>query len=459
MPEDSSIRFPEGFVWGAATASYQIEGAWNEDGRGPSIWDTFTHTPGRVVDGTTGDVAVDHYHRYEEDVRLMADLGLGAYRFSVSWSRVLPEGAGAPNEKGLDFYDRLVDSLLAAGITPYITLFHWDLPQALQDKEGWSNRDTVSHFADYAALMAGRLGDRVTHWITHNEPAVHSLLGHFMGVHAPGLTNPMATFQTIHHLLLSHGKGAAAVRAAAKTPPQVGITLSLSPVHPATDSDADRMAARRFDGVFNRMFLDPVFKGTYPEDTAKLFEVIMPQPQDGDMECIRTPLDFLGVNYYTRFVMTYDADTMLIEAKETHPPDSEYSQMWEIYEPGMYELLMRIKDEYGPSRILITENGICVPDGLDFDGRCRDYRRIRYLRDNLAQTHRAIQAGAPVEGYFHWTTTDNFEWAFGQTMRFGLIYTNYATLERTVKESGRWYAQVIRDNGLDPDAGAPFFRR
>ena len=460
MASGSFLRFPDGFVWGTATASYQIEGAWDEDGRGPSVWDTFAHTPGKICDGTTGDVAVDHYHRYQEDVDLMAELGLNAYRFSIAWPRIIPEGAGRVNEAGLDFYDRLVNALLEKNITPYPTLFHWDLPQKLQDGGGWANRDTCRQFADYATVVVERLGDRVSHWITHNEPAVHSLLGHFMGIHAPGLTDPMATFQTIHHLLLSHGLATKAIRAAAKTKPEVGITLSLAHVHPAEDTDEDREAARRFDGVFNRMFLDPVYKAGYPEDIGQLLEVIMPKPEPGDMETISVPLDFLGVNYYARHVMKHDPDVFPLQAEEVSPEGNEYSGMWEIYEPGMYELLTRLKADYNPSTILITENGIPVPDGKDFDGKVRDYRRIRYVRDNLVQTHRAIEENVPVRGYFHWSMTDNFEWAFGNTMRFGLVYIDYANQERTMKESGRWFAEVIRDDGLDPEAsGLPFFPR
>ncbi|HOD50582.1 MAG TPA: GH1 family beta-glucosidase [Candidatus Hydrogenedentes bacterium] len=457
MAEGSFLRFPDGFVWGTATASYQIEGAWNEDGRGPSIWDTFVHTPGKVCDGTTGDVAVDHYHRYQEDVNLMAGLGLNAYRFSIAWPRIIPEGVGAVNEAGLDFYDRLVDALLEKNVTPYTTLFHWDLPQALQNAGGWANRDICQQFADYAAVVVERLGDRVSHWITHNEPAVHSFLGHFLGVHAPGLTDPMATFQTIHHLLLSHGLAMKAVRAAARKLPEVGITHNLAPVHPATDTDADREAARRFDGVFNRMFLDPVYRGSYPEDIGRLLEIIMPKTEAGDMDIISAPLDFLGVNYYTRHVMKHEPDVFPLQAEEVYPEGREYSGMWEIYEPGMYELLTRLKADYSPGKILITENGIPVPDGKDFDGNVRDYRRIRYVRDNLVQVYRAIEDDVPVQGYFHWTMTDNFEWAFGHTMRFGLVYVDFASQKRTVKESGRWFAQVVRDNGVAPNASGPPF--
>ncbi len=451
MARQAMLQFPKGFVWGTATASYQIEGAWNEDGKGPSIWDTFCRQPGKILDGTTGEVACDHYHRWQEDVGLMAELGVNAYRFSIAWPRVLPEGKGRVNDAGLDFYDRLIDGLLEKGIAPYVTLYHWDLPQALHDAGGWAEREIVHHFADYARIVSERLGDRVRHWITHNEPSVVSLLGYFTGEYAPGEINPMATFQVAHHLFVSHGLATQAIRAAAPKPPEVGIVLHLRPVHPASDTDEDRAAARRFDGVLNRMFLDPVFHGSYPEDTAELMQLIMPKVEPGDMELTSTPIDFLGVNYYTRFVIKHDPDVMLIQASEAPPPESEYSQLWEIYDPGLYEMLIRLRKEYNPARIVITENGIPVPDGLDLDGRIRDYRRIDYLRNNLAQMHRAIAEGVPVAGYLHWSLLDNFEWSHGYSMRFGLICVDYATQRRVIKDSGRWFSQVIRDNGLDPE--------
>ncbi|MCX5771618.1 MAG: GH1 family beta-glucosidase [Candidatus Hydrogenedentes bacterium] len=453
------LNFPDKFAWGAATCAYQIEGAWNEDGKGPSIWDTFSRLPGKVSDGSNADVACDHYHRWQEDIRIMAELNMNAYRFSISWPRILPQGAGKINAPGLDFYDRLVDGLLARGIEPFITLYHWDLPQALHDAGGWPNRDTASHFAEYARIVAERLGDRVTKWITHNEPSVVSLLGYFTGEYAPGEINPMGTFQAAHNLFLSHGLAMQALRTTAKKPAQVGIVLHLRPVHPATNSELDKAAAWRYDGVINRFFLDPVFFGRYPEDTWKLLEIIMPKIQDGDMEIISAPIDFLGVNYYTRFVMRHDPDTMLIQAVEAPPAESEYSGLWEIYGPGLYEMLTRIQKDYHPAQIYITENGIPVPDGIDWDGRLRDYRRIRYLRDNLVQLHRAINKGVPVLGYFHWTLLDNFEWSHGYEPRFGLVYVDYKTQKRTIKESGRWISQVIQQNAIDPDPGPPFFPR
>ncbi|MBF8282408.1 MAG: beta-galactosidase [Anaerolineales bacterium] len=449
MSEPAFLRFPDNFIWGIATSAYQIEGAWNEDGRGLSIWDAFCHTPGKIHEGETGDVAVDHYHRWAEDVRLIADLGPKAYRFSTAWPRILPEGAGAVNPAGLDFYDRLVDALLTHGITPYVTLYHWDLPQTLQDRGGWANRDTAQHFAEYARVVCERLGDRVTHWITHNEPAVAAVAGHFTGEHAPGLQDLFATLKAAHHLLLSHGLAVEALRASARRPLRIGITLNLYPVHPASDSEADRQAAVRFDGNLNRMFLDPILRGRYPDDMLALLGPLFPQIPAGDLTRIATPLDFLGVNYYSRAVVRHDPNFPIVEASQIHPEGNEYSGMWEIYPPGMYELLTRIWNEYKPSLdILVTENGICVPDGLDFDGRVRDDRRVRYLRDHIAQVHRAIADGVPVQGYFVWTLMDNFEWAHGYGMRFGLAYVDFKTLARTIKDSGRWYAQVIRENGV-----------
>lgn len=431
------------FVWGAATAAYQIEGAWNEDGKGPSIWDTFCRQPGKIANGESGDVAADHYHRWQEDVRLMAELGLKAYRFSVAWPRVMPQGAGAVNPPGLDFYDRLVDALLEHHIEPYITLYHWDLPQALQDRGGWTNRETAHHFAEYARIVVERLGDRVTHWITHNEPFVAAVIGHFTGEHAPGLQDPAATFKVAHHLLLSHGLAVEAMRAVAPRPLHIGITLNLSPVHPASDSEADRQAAVRHDGILNCMFLDPLFRGHYPQDMLALLGPLFPDVSPDDFKRIAAPLDFLGVNYYSRTVIRHDPTVPVIEASGVQPEGNEYSQMWEIYPAGMYELLMRVHQDYHPPVILITENGIPVPDGVDCDGRVRDYRRIWYLRDHIAQVQRAMEAGAPVRGYFVWSLLDNFEWARGYSMRFGLVYVDYATQKRIIKESGRWYQRLM----------------
>ncbi len=459
MSTDNFLSFPASFVWGAATASYQIEGAWNEGGRGVSIWDTFTSLPGKVYQGDTGEVAADHYHRWQEDVQIMADLGLKAYRFSISWPRILPQGSGEANPEGLDFYDRLVDALLEQGIRPYVTLYHWDLPQALQDRGGWANRDIVYKFADYASILAARLGDRVEYWITHNEPFVTALAGHFTGEHAPGLQDISMALQVAHHLLLSHGLAVDALRHTIKRPIQAGITLNLTSVHAASESEADQQAAWRYDGINNRFFLDPLFRSEYPADMLQTFGPFFPAPPADDLKQIAVPIDFLGVNYYDRMVARYDPDFPFLQASQVRPLGNEYSQMWEIYPPGIHELLVRIWKDYHPASLYVTENGIPVADAPDFDGRVRDYRRIRYLRDHIIQLHRAIQEGVPLNGYFVWSLMDNFEWAYGYRMRFGMVYIDYTSLSRTVKESGHWYSQVMRDNGLDPSAGDPYFPR
>lgn len=448
MSNKTFLRFPEGFIWGAATSAYQIEGAWNEDGKGPSIWDSFCRIPGKIRGGDTGDVATDHYHRWEEDVKIMAELGLKAYRFSIAWTRIFPEGVGEINRKGLDFYNRLVDKLLAYGIEPFVTLYHWDLPQALQDKGGWPSRDTAYAFARYAETVANELGDRVSFWITHNEPFVAAVVGHFTGEHAPGIQDPSAAFGAAHHILLSHGLAVQAIRASASRKPEIGIVMNLHPVHPASSSEEDALAAKRFDGVINRMFLDPVFLGKYPEDMLELFGFFLPEIHPGDMETIATPIDFIGINYYTRTVARFDPEFPLLQASQIHPEGNEYSQMWEIYPLGIYEIVIRVWKDYKPASIFLTENGVPVPDGIDFDGKVRDERRIRYLRNHLFYLHKAISEGAPVRGYFVWSLLDNFEWAYGYSMRFGLVYVDYPTQKRIIKESGWWYSKVIKENGL-----------
>jgi beta-glucosidase len=455
MTNNSFLQFPPGFLWGAATSAYQIEGSWNEEGRGASIWDTFSHTPGKTYAGHHGDVAAGHYQHWKDDVGLIAELGLQTYRFSIAWPRILPLGSGAINPAGLDFYDRLVDELLAHGVQPFVTLYHWDLPQALQDTGGWVNRQTASLFAEYAHIVAARLGDRVKYWVTHNEPLVMAMSGHLLGDHAPGIQDPFTALQVGNHLLLSHGLAVEALRAGLPGEAQIGITLNLNPFYPATESREDRLAAGRAEALMNGLFLEPLFHGRMPQELYDLFGPMLPMPSAEDLNKICVPLDFLGINYYSRVVVRHDAGMMLGQASQVHPEGSEYSQMWEIYPPGLSELLLNTWNCYHPPQIFITENGIPVPDGLDFDGRVRDYRRIHYLREHIIQVHQAIQAGVLVKGYLVWSLLDNFEWAYGYQMRFGLVYVNFETLQRTIKESGRWYAGVIRANGLDPDGQAP----
>jgi len=443
-----ATTFPDGFVWGTATAAYQIEGAVREDGRGESIWDRFCHTPGKIAGGDTGDVADDHYHRWQEDLHIMKELGLGAYRFSIAWPRVIPDGIGAVNPAGLDFYDRLVDALLAAGIEPYVTLYHWDLPQALQDKGGWPNRDSVGWFTDYAAVVSARLGDRVHYWITHNEPHVAAFEGYGTGRHAPGLCDPKAALQAAHHLLLSHGLAVPVLRENGDERTQVGITLNLTWVDAASDRPADVEAARRFDGAVNRLFLDALFKGAYPADFLAYTRDMAPRIESDDLLQISAPIDFLGVNYYSRSLIADDPKGGLLAARQVVPAYAELTEMgWEVYPEGLYKLLRRVHDDHRPRALYITENGCAVADRV-VDGRVHDDRRIAYLREHLLQARRAIDEGVPLRGYFVWSLLDNFEWAFGYSKRFGLVYVDYSTQARILKDSARWYQQVATANAV-----------
>jgi len=440
------LRFPEGFVWGTATAAYQIEGG-RED-RGACIWDDFCRWPGKVHQGETGDLADDHYHRYQQDVALMASLGLGAYRFSVSWPRVLPEGSGEVSEKGLDYYERLVDQLLGAGIEPYLTLYHWDLPSALQRMGGWAARDTAHRFADYVSVVANRLGDRVHNWITHNEPWVAAFVGHLLGRHAPGWEDLGLSLQVAHHLLLSHGLAVPVVQESGDQDTRVGITLNLHSVYPASDSPEDAAAARRFDGFTNRWFTDPVFAGQYPEDMWELYGYRVPRVAPGDMEIIARPIDFLGVNYYFRHLVAHGEDEFL-HAVTLHP-EGEYTAMgWEIYPQGLTDLLVRLAKDYGSPTMYITENGAAYEDVLTPDGEVHDEKRTSYLRRHLAAACRAIEQGVPLKGYFVWSLMDNFEWALGYSRRFGIHYVDYATQRRIPKDSAAYYASVIAANAVE----------
>ncbi len=445
-PLTQTPTFPADFTWGAATSAYQIEGAWNEDGKGPSIWDTFAHTPGRVANGDTGDLACDHYHRWPEDLDLMAALGLNAYRFSVAWPRVLPSGRGKSNPAGLAFYDRLVDGLLARGVTPWITLSHWDLPQRLQDVGGWARRETAHAFEKYAELLARTFGDRVQHWITHNEPWVTALVGYRYGVFAPGIRDERASLDAVHHLLLSHGLAARALRAYNREA-QVGVSLSLSPVHPHTGSDQDRAAAARFDAYYNRIFLDPLFRGAYPEGLFEALGSARPDVRPGDLDLARAPLDFLGVNYYYRKVVEAAPDGEL-RAREVRPPGARYSVMdMEIYPDGLRELLLRLHRDYAPRQLVVTENGLACHEEPGPNGRLADPERAEFVAAHLRAVQAAREAGAPVGGYFYWSLMDNFEWTSGYTPRFGLVHVNRDSLARAPKGSAHWYAELIRTRG------------
>ncbi|MGI5157383.1 GH1 family beta-glucosidase [Microbispora sp. CA-102843] len=431
------------FVWGVATSAYQIEGAALEDGRLPSIWDTFCEVPGAIDGGDTGEVACDHYHRWREDVGLLERLGVDAYRFSVAWPRVVPDGTGPVNPRGLAFYDRLVDALLDAGIRPFATLYHWDLPQALQDRGGWPERDTAQRFADYAAVVAERLGDRVADWTTLNEPLCCSWHGHLEGSMAPGVKDLEAAVRTSYHLHLAHGLATRAVRAAARLTPSIGIVNNLSPCDPATDSEEDHAAARRLDGHVNRWWLDPVTGRGYPEDMLAVYGVDLPI-RPGDLETIATPLDYLGVNYYFRQLVAADPEGPVPYARQVEVPGATTTAMgWEVDAGGLERLLVRLAREYDAPRLYVTESGSAWPDTVGEDGTIDDPERLAYLEGHIAACGRAIEQGAPVAGYFAWSLLDNFEWAYGYDKRFGLVHVDYETQARTVKSSGHRYAEII----------------
>lgn len=449
--------FPEGFRWGAATAAYQIEGAADEDGRTPSIWDTFSRAPGKVRNGDTGDVAADHYHRMREDVALMAELGLTDYRFSVSWPRVQPTGRGPAVQKGLDFYRALVDELLERRIRPVLTLYHWDLPQELEDAGGWPVRATAERFAEYAGLVADALGDRVPLWTTLNEPWCSAFLGYAEGVHAPGRTEPEAALRAAHHLNLGHGLAVGVLRERLPVRAEVSLTLNLAAVRPHTASAADADAARRVDALANRIWLDPVFHGRYPEDlrrdTAALTDWSF--VEDGDLAAISRPVDVLGLNYYAPTVVAaggHVGPSPWPGAREhvrfVPAPGPRTAMDWPVDAEGLYELLARLRDELPDTPVLITENGAAYDDYADPEGEVHDPERIAYLRSHLDAVHRAIADGADVRGYFLWSLLDNFEWAYGYGKRFGMVHVDFASQRRTPKDSARWYAGVIARGGL-----------
>ncbi len=445
---------PPGFELGVAMASYQIEGAVHEDGRGASIWDTFSHTPGKVARGDNGDVACDHYHRYREDVALMADLGVDSYRLSVAWPRIQPDGRGPVNSAGVDFYSRLVDELLGAGITPLVTLYHWDLPQALEDAGGWPNRDTAARFADYAVVAAGALGDRVHRWITLNEPFCSSVIGYGTGRHAPGIQDAGATLAAAHHLLLGHGL---AVNAMRERDPDAsyGITLNLEPVSPLSDRQADLAAARRSLTLSNLLFTEPVLRGTYPEEARSIWSASSDFSflRDGDLDVTSAPLDFLGVNYYfparVRDVPHEEPDPALrriddIGVAAPLQPDDEVTEMgWPVDADGIRRLMLWLHETYpGLPPVIVTENGRASADKVE-DGAVDDYDRIRYVAAHLRALAQAVDEGVDIRGYFVWTLLDNFEWAAGYAKRFGLVHVDYETQVRVPKASYAWYRDLL----------------
>ena len=457
---DSGLEFAPDFVIGSATASYQIEGAVHEDGRGPSIWDTFSHTPGRIVDGDTGDVADDHYHRLESDLDLMASLGLEAYRFSIAWPRIQPLGSGEPNAAGLDFYSRLVDGLLARGIRPIATLYHWDLPQALEDEGGWTNRETAHRFAEYAAIVGAALGDRVATWTTLNEPWCSAYLGYGSGAHAPGRTEPLAALQAVHHLNLAHGLATQALRAVVSNNPEFSVTLNF---HVLRGDDASSPeAVRRIDALANRAFTGPLLRGEYPADLLADTAAITDWSfvHEGDLDTIRQPIDFLGVNYYsTATVRMWDgaaprqnADGHKDVGGSPWPGSTDveflvqagpYTAMgWNIAPDGLEELLVSLHEQFPTTPLVITENGAAFDDEV-VDGAVHDAERVDYLRRHFTAAHRAIARGVDLRGYLVWSLLDNFEWGYGFSKRFGIVHVDYDTQQRTVKDSGAWVAELI----------------
>ncbi len=445
--------FGDSFVFGAGTSAYQIEGG-RTDGKGESIWDRFAHTSGTMPD--TGDVACDHYHRFRQDVEIMAELGLDAYRFSVAWTRILPDGDGEVNPAGIEFYSNLVDALLEHDIEPWLTLYHWDLPQALEDRGGWTARSTVDAFVRYTEIVAAALGDRVKHWITHNEPWVASMVGHRDGVFAPGRSSWPEALSASHHLLLSHGRATRALREQVAGA-AIGPALDCRPAYPATESAADIAAARHFDGFRNRWFFDPVFGKGYPTDVLDVyrergrFRGELPDfVLDGDMETIAAPIDFLGLNYYTGLAISAGADESEDTGVPPGPnPPAGYTEMgWPVTPEALTDFLVRLDEDYSPPAIVITENGASYSDGPDPEGRVLDERRIVYLEQHVRAVGEARERDVPVSGYFVWSLLDNLEWVSGYSQRFGLVWVNHATQERIVKESGRWYADVVARRGI-----------
>lgn len=433
---DLHLSFPPDFVWGVATSSFQIEGAAAEDGKGESIWDRFCRVPGAIADASNGDVACDHYHRLDADLDLIASLGVNAYRFSVAWPRVQPDGAGAWNEAGLAFYERLIDGLVARGIQPFLTLNHWDLPQALQECGGWASRDTVHRFVDYARGIHRRFGDRVAAITTHNEPWVIAVLGHEQGIFAPGLKSRAIAAQVSHHLLLSHGLALQALRADGCRA-QLGIVLNLTPVEPLTDSDADRAKAQLEDARNIRWYTDPLFLGRYPQEVLDELGADAPKVEPGDMAAIATPMDYLGANYYTRNVASAGEP---FDAKARGLPVSDMG--WEIYPQGLTDLLVRLHRDYAVPALYVTENGGAFPDPVT-DGQVHDADRTDYLRTHIAAVGEALRQGVPMAGYMVWSLMDNFEWASGYAKRFGIVHVDYASQRRTLKDSARWYREFL----------------
>lgn len=443
------IAFPEDFIWGSATASYQIEGAFDKDGKGESIWDRFSHTPGKIQNNDTGDIACDHYHRYESDIKLMKEIGLKSYRFSISWPRLFPNGSGKLNQKGMDFYKRLTHLLLENGIQPAVTLFHWDLPQRLQDNGGWTNYETIKHFEEYSASVFNSLGDLVPMWFTHNEPYVVAFLGYMFGIHAPGATDPALTLSAAHNLLLSHGKAVSIFRDM-NLNAKIGLALNLTTKYPSSQKEEDKIAAYTSDGVLNRWFLDPLLKGSYPEDILEYYHKrgISFSYNVDDLKTIKQPIDFLGINYYSPEFVKHDEKEFFVTINDQLNSFEKTEMDWIVYPQGLYDLLKRLDSDYGKLDLIISENGAAFNDIIDTEGNINDDRRINYLHEHLLNCHKAIEEGVNLKGYYLWSLMDNFEWSYGYSKRFGIIHVDFNTLKRTIKQSGYWYKNVIQNNGI-----------
>jgi beta-glucosidase len=445
-------RFPKGFQWGTATASYQIEGAWREDDKGESIWDRFAHTPGKIKGGHTGDVACDSYHRFGEDIALMRAMHQTSYRFSIAWPRIQPSGSGPANPKGLDYYRRLVDALLAAGIRPFPTLYHWDLPQALEERGGWPERDTAGRFADYAETVVRALGDRVSSWMIFNEPNIFTVMGYLAGIHAPGRRDPDAFLRATHTVNLAQAEAFRAMRAV-RPDAVIGTAFNMSACEPEGDGEADRAAAERWHAFVNLWFLETALRGRYPDAFPAGVPLDKMGVRAGDLDRIRAPLDFLGINLYTRSIVRHhEADRVGLKALAVGPlggsqgPKTDFG--WEVWPKALYDVLMRITRDYGRPVIEVTENGCSYGDGPDAKGVIHDTRRIEFYRGYLQAVSDAIEQGADVRGYHAWTLLDNFEWSEGFEQRFGLTWVDFPTGKRTLKASGRWYGQVAAENGF-----------
>ncbi len=444
-------QFPKDFIWGTATSSFQIEGAWQEDGKGESIWDRFCHIPGKVAEGATGDVACDHYHRYKEDVALLKEIGVNSYRFSISWPRIFPEGFGEPNLQGLQFYKDLIAELQNADIKPVVTLYHWDLPQKLQDIGGWANLKVVDYFVAYAEYLFQELGDSVHTWVTHNEPWCTAFLGYFYGSFAPGITDFSTSLKVSHHLLLSHGKVVRSFRRMGLMG-KIGITLNMNPMYPKNDTIEAEQASQREDGYINRWFTDPLYLGKYPEDMLTWYQrqgCVLPEIGENDMELIRSPIDFLGINYYAPGYFEYDDKNWPLFNKKVLGDGEITDFNLNICPEALLELLTQLKATYKVKEIVITENGAAFQDQVNEQGLIEDDKRVSYLQQHIEQTFQSIEAGIPVTGYFVWSLLDNFEWASGYQPRFGITYLDYKTQKRTLKKSALWYKEVIKQNGLD----------